>query len=310
MRFQEGAAVQKGDVLAQIDPRPFAIQLHQAEAVYARDLAQLKNARVNLGRYTQLSGQNLIPKQQATDQQASVDQLDAQVRADQAAIESAKLSLDYARITSPVDGVTGVRLVDPGNLVRASDAGGLVVVTQIDPIAVYFTVPEDDLPAIQKGMAAGKLSVEAMNRDGSARLATGTLEVIDNQINQATATVRLKALFENKNHVLWPNQFVKARLLVATRKAALVVPAVAVQHGPKGTFAYVVAKDGKDEKASARPIEVDVLQGEDAIIAKGLAVGERVVIDGQSRLKPGSKVAARSAGKAEGGKADAGKARP
>lgn len=288
MPFHEGQAVKKGDLLAQIDPRPFTIQLHQAEAVHARDVAQLKNAKVNLARYSELRKQNLVASQQVTDQLTQVEQLEAQVRADQATEESAKLLLDYAKIVSPMDGVTGVRLVDPGNIVHPSDQTGIVVVTQLDPIAVLFTLPEDELAAIQRGMAAGPLTVDAYSRDGLTKLATGKLEVVDNQINQATATARLKAIFANPEHTLWPNQFVKARVQVAMRAQATVIPAVAVQHGPKGTFVYVV---GADMTAQVRPVEVQALEADEAILSKGLEVGEQIVVDGQSRLKPGSKVA-------------------
>src|SRR5450432_2704757 len=238
--FKEGEHVKKGDLLMQIDPRPFAIALQSAQAALARDNATLKNGQVNADRYKTLADQKLIAVQQYTDQAAVVAQLDAQAQADQAQIASAQLNLTYARITSPIDGVTGVRLVDPGNLVQPSDTTGLVVVTQLDPIAVLFTLPQDDLPSITEGMADGPLTVEARSRDGDTTLAEGKLTVIDNQINQATSTVRLKAIFANPKQVLWPNQFVKARLHIATRKSAIVVPAAVIQHGPNGTFAYVV----------------------------------------------------------------------
>jgi multidrug efflux system membrane fusion protein len=289
--FTEGAQVKKGDVLVQIDPRPFAIQLETAQAAWARDTANLKNARVNLERYRTLSQQNLIAVQQLTDQQASVDQLDAQMRADQAQIDAARLNLDYARVTSPIDGVTGVRLVDPGNVVHASDATGLVVVAQIDPIAVFFTLPEDHLPAIQSAMGSGPLVVEAVGRDSDKPAGVGKLAVIDNVINQATATVRLKAIFPNAQRLLWPNQFVKARLRLATRIHAMVVPAAVVQHGPQGTFAYIVAQDST---AAVRPISVEAIQGDLAIIASGLSPGQQVVVDGQAQLRPGARVAART----------------
>jgi multidrug efflux system membrane fusion protein len=290
--FKEGQHVKKGDLLAQIDPRPFQIKLEQAQATLARDQAQLANARLNLDRYKALREQNLIPQQQVDDQQASVDQQAAAVRADQAPIDDARLSLDYARITSPIDGVTGVRLVDPGNIVHPADPGPIVVVTQLDPIAVIFTLPEDDLPRLAKELAAGKVAVDAYSRDGAEKLVRGEVALIDNQINQATATIRIKALFPNEKRALWPNQFVKARLLLTTRKAAIVVPAAVVQRGPQGAFAYVV---GPGRTASPRPIEVDSLQGEQAIVAKGLAPGEEVVADGQAQLRPGSKIAPRGA---------------
>jgi multidrug efflux system membrane fusion protein len=285
--FIEGQKVKKGDVLIQIDPRPFAIQLESAQAALVRDQAQLKNGQLNLDRYKTLSDQNLIAVQQYTDQKATVDQLNGQILADQAGIDSAKLNLDYARITSPIDGVAGLRQVDPGNVVHATDTTGLVVVTQLDPIAVFFTLPEDDLVQIEQAMAEKKLSVEARSRDGDKLLGQGTLAVIDNEINQATATLRLKAIFPNPDNVLWPNQFVKARLKLKTIPKALIVPAAVVQHGPQGTFAYVVAQN---QTAEMRPITVDTLQGDNAVIANGLQVGEEVVAEGQAQLRPGAKV--------------------
>jgi|CZKU01.1.fsa_nt_gi multidrug efflux system membrane fusion protein len=290
--FKEGEHVKKGDLLMQIDPRPFAIALQSAQAALARDNATLKNGQVNADRYKTLADQKLIAVQQYTDQAAVVAQLDAQAQADQAQIASAQLNLTYARITSPIDGVTGVRLVDPGNLVQPSDTTGLVVVTQLDPIAVLFTLPQDDLPSITEGMADGPLTVEARSRDGDTTLAEGKLTVIDNQINQATSTVRLKAIFANPKQVLWPNQFVKARLHIATRKSAIVVPAAVIQHGPNGTFAYVV---GPDMTAGMRPVTVAGLQGEEALVSKGLQPGETVVVEGQAQLRPGSRVATKPA---------------
>lgn len=296
--FTEGQRVRKGDLLVQIDPRPFAIQLASAEAALAGAQANEKNARVNADRYKTLSQQNLIAVQQYTDQQSTVDQLGAQVQADQAQIGAAKLNLDYAHITSPIDGVTGVRLVDPGNVVHASDTGGLVVVTQLDPIAVFFTLPEDDLPAIAEARLSGPpLAVDALSRDGDKPLGRGQLTVIDNEINQATATIRLKAIFDNPRQSLWPNQFVKARLTLSTRKNALTVPAAVVQHGPNGTFAYVV---GAGLTAEMRPVVVDTIQGDVAIIKSGLSAGERVVLDGQPQLRPGARVSPRPAPDARG----------
>jgi multidrug efflux system membrane fusion protein len=285
--FKEGQSVKQGTLLAQIDPRPFAIQVHSAQAALARDSAQLRGARLNLQRYAQVRAEKLIAQQQVDDQQTSVDQLAAQVRADEAQVESARLQLDYARITSPIDGVTGVRLVDPGNVVHANDPNGIVIVTQLDPIAVLFTLPQDDLPAVSAQLAKGPLPVTAISRDGQSELGKGQLEMIDNQINATTSTIRCKAIFPNPNRALWPNQFVKARLLLDTRQGALTVPAVAVQRGPKGTFAYVV---GPDQKAAMRSIEVASIEGETALIAKGIEDGESVVVDGQSQLRPGAPV--------------------
>ncbi len=221
--FREGVPVKAGDLLARIDPRPFQNQLKQAEGALSRDAAQLKAAQVNYERYKNLVGQKLIAQQQADDQAALVGQLEGAVQVDKGTIDVARLNLDYALIRSPIDGVTGVRIVDPGNLVHASDQTGLVVVTQLDPISVLFSLPQDELPRVMQQLAQGQLPVEAWSRDGSQKLATGRLLLVDNQINAATATLRLKAVFPNPQHLLWPNQFVKARLLLTTRKDALVV---------------------------------------------------------------------------------------
>jgi membrane fusion protein, multidrug efflux system len=302
--FKEGQFVHKGDTLAQVDPRPYIIQLHTAEAALARDTAQAREGRVNLGRDQTLRKENLIAQQAVDDQQALADQYDATVRSDQAQIESAKLNLLYAHITSPIDGVTGVRLIDPGNVVHAADTTGIVVLTQLDPMTVIFTLPEDDLPRISEKFNSGgaaqeaaqsALEVDAYSRDGSKKLATGKLTLIDNEINQTTATIRLRATFDNPKNALWPNEFVKARLLLTIEKGAIVIPAAAVQRGPQGTFVYVV---GDDKTAVVRPIEVDSIQGDSAIIAKGLSAGEQVVTDGLNQLRPGSKVSVRPPEKA------------
>jgi multidrug efflux system membrane fusion protein len=293
--FKEGEDVKKGQLLAQVDPRPFSIQLRQAEASLARDKVTLDNAQLNLQRFTSLRDQGLVPPQQVDDQKALVDVTAAGQRSNQTAIEAARLNLAYARVTSPIDGRTGVRLIDPGNLVRPTDATGIVVITQLDPIAVLFSLPEDDLPAIQDAMKKGPLAVEAFARDGQKSLGSGTVTLVDNQINAATGTIRVKAVFPNGEQRLWPNQFVKARVLVSLRKDAIVVPAAVVQRGPKGTFAYVVEADSK---VSARPVEVDRVQGETAVLVKGLSPGESVVVDGQFQLKPGGKVSARTSASA------------
>jgi multidrug efflux system membrane fusion protein len=293
--FREGQAVKQGEQLAQIDPRPFEIQLHQAQAALARDSGQLRGAERDLIRYEAVVSKQLIPQQQVDDQRATVEQLRGAVQGDEATIESAKLNLDYARIRSPLAGVTGVRQVDPGNLVHATDATGIVVVTQLDPIAVIFTLPQDDLPRVAAALALQKgtgLPVEALTRDGAQALATGTLEVVDNQINTATATIRIKALFPNPNRRLWPNQFVKTRLELSVRKGALVVPAVAVQRGPEGTFVYVASAAGT---ADPRPVTVDLIEGDQALLSKGVAAGEDVVIEGQNQLRPGAKIVVRNA---------------
>ena len=290
--FKEGQAVKTGELLARIDPRPFENQLAQAQGALARDQAQLKAAKVNLDRYRQLVAKKLIPPQQADDQAALVGQLDGAVQVDQATIKVARLNLDYANIRSPIDGVTGVRIVDPGNLVRAADTNGLVVITQLDPISVLFSLPQDELPRVMRELQAGALAVEAWSRDGTQKLATGELALVDNQINAATATLRLKAVFPNPERLLWPNQFVKARLLLTTRKNALVVPSTVPQRGPEGTFAYVIQQD---QTVQPKPIEIEHTEGEIAIVSKGLQEGEQVVVDGQNQLRAGTKVATRQA---------------
>jgi multidrug efflux system membrane fusion protein len=294
--FREGQEVKKGMQLAQIDPRPFQIQLRQAEGALARDNASLVAAKLNLKRYQQLVGKELVAQQQADDQAAVVGQLEGSVRVDEAAVQSAKLNLDYAKILAPIDGMAGLRLVDQGNVVRASDQTGLVVLAALDPIAVVFSLPQDELVQVSGALAGAELPVEAWSRDGATKLATGKLALIDNQINSATATLKLKALFANPQRTLWPSQFIKARLLVAVRKDALTVPATAVQRGPEGTFAWVV----KDETVTPRPIEVEKILGDTALLVtaegKGLVAGEQVVIEGQSQLKPGAKVSSRLAG--------------
>jgi multidrug efflux system membrane fusion protein len=292
MFFVEGQRVKKGELIALVDPRPFEAALHQSEGAVARDQANLVNARLNLKRYDELSKQNLIALQQATDQQAMVDQLAATVMIDKAQVETARLNLEYAHIISPVDGVTGIRLVDPGNIIHATDTSGIVVITQLDPIAVIFTLPQDDLPEVSEAMGKGELSVDAYDRAGGAKLGSGKVLLIDNQINQTTATMRLKAVFPNPAAALWPNQFVKARLLLTTRTNVIVVPTPAIQRGPKGTFVYVV---GSDSTVSVRTVVIDSTQGDQTILTSGVKPGELVVVDGQNQIKPGSKVIVRAA---------------
>jgi multidrug efflux system membrane fusion protein len=310
--FREGQEVKKGMQLAQIDPRPFQIQLHQAEGALARDAASLQAAKLNLKRYQELVGKELVARQQVDDQAAVVGQLEGSVRVDEAAVQSARLNLDYAKILAPIDGMAGIRQVDQGNVVRAADQTGLVVLASLDPIAVVFSLPQDELVQVSGALAGAELPVEAWSRDGSAKLATGKLLLLDNQINSSTATLKLKALFANPQRTLWPSQFIKARLLVATRKDALTVPATAVQRGPDGTFAWVI----KDEAVTPRPIEVEKILGDTALLVsapgKGLEAGEQVVIEGQSQLKPGAKVSMRLAGQpSPGGKGKgSGKGRP
>jgi multidrug efflux system membrane fusion protein len=295
--FQEGQQVKKGDLLARIDPRPFTIALHQAQAALARDQAQAKNAKVNLTRYTALHEQGLATQEQLDDQRATADQLAGTIKADEAQIENAQLQLAYTEVRSPVDGVTGVRQVDQGNIVHAADPNGIVVVTQLDPMAIVFTLPQDALPQINREIANG-LSIEAYSRDGDRLLGRGKLTLVDNQVSLTTATIRLKGTVPNPDKALWPNEFVRARLLLATRTGVLSVPAPAVQRGPQGTFVYVVLPD---QTAALRPVEVETVQDQWAVLRKGIQSGDQVVVEGQNQLKPGGKVAIRSSVAGEGG---------
>jgi membrane fusion protein, multidrug efflux system len=298
--FREGQAVKAGDKIAQIDPRPFYNQLHQAQGALNRDTAQLKGAKVDADRFDSLAKQKLIAQQQADDQQALVGQLEGAIVVDKATIDTANLNLDYANIRSPIDGVTGVRLVDPGNIVHAADTTGIVLITQLEPIAVLFSLPQDDLARVLQQISGNAgLPVEAWSRDGVQKLATGTLALVDNQINVATATLRLKAEFPNPQHLLWPNQFVKARLLLTTRQNALTVPSTVPQRGPDGIFAYVIQPDPNDPKSATvqpKPIEVEITEGDIAVISKGLNDGDQVVSDGAAQLRAGAKVQVRQAG--------------
>jgi multidrug efflux system membrane fusion protein len=286
--FREGQYVHEGDLLAEIDPRPFQVQLAQAEGQLARDAAQLKVARLNLERYRDLLVHELIAEQQVDDQAATVGQYEGAVKVDQAAIDNAKLQLTYARITAPISGRVGLRLVDVGNMVHANDQNGLLIITQVQPITVLFTLPEDNLPAVLTKLHSGEqLPVEAYDRAGRIRLATGTLLTIDNQIDQSTGTTRLKAVFDNQDNALFPNQFVNVKLLLDVRSEAIIVPAAAVQRGPQGTFVYVVKSD---QSVDVRPITVGPTDGNDASVNSGLSAGELVVVDGVDKLRAGAKV--------------------
>ncbi|HEY8209028.1 MAG TPA: efflux RND transporter periplasmic adaptor subunit [Myxococcaceae bacterium] len=296
--FKEGQEVKKGQVLAQIDARPFLAQLHQAQGALARDRAQLEAARRNLERNEALVKEKLVAVQQVDDQRAAVGQAEGQVQIDEAAVETAQLNVSYSRIASPLDGVTGIRQVDPGNLVHASDALGIVLVTQMNPIALLITVPADELPRVVQALARGPVPVEAYHRDGKTKLGQGEVALVDNQINTTTSTVRLKAVMENAQRLLWPNQFVKAKVLLETRKGALVVPSTAVQRGPQGAFVYVV---GQDRSAAVRPVEVGAAADVLSIITRGLSAGETVVVDGQNQLRPGAKVEPRQTGERPAG---------
>ena len=290
--FQEGQVVKTGELLAQIDPRPFEVQLIQVEGQMARDEAQLKNARLDLKRYKDLYQQGYVPKQQVDTQEALVRQSEGIVKSDQGQIDNVKLQLVYSRITAPISGRVGLRLVDPGNMVRANDMNGLLVITQLTPITVVFTIPEDNLPAVLERLKAGQqLTVDAFDREQKHKLATGTLLTVDNQIDPNTGTVRLKAVFPNEDGALFPNQFVNARLLLEVKQGVTIVPSVAVQRGAKGTFVYVVKED---RTVAVRPVAVGVSQGEDASITSGLTPDELVVVDGTEKLREGSKVEVRN----------------
>jgi len=286
--YREGQIVNSGELLAKIDPRPFEAQLTQAEGQMARDQALLKNAQLDLQRFRSLLEKAVIPKQQADTQEALVHQYEGAVKADQGQIDNVKLQLVYCRITAPISGRVGLRLVDPGNIVHASDPNGLVVITQLQPIAVIFPIPEDSLPQVLTKLKAGEhLSVEAYDREMRQKLAVGSLLTADNQIDPSTGTVRLKAIFPNEKNELFPNQFVNARLLVEVKREAIVVPAPAIQRGPQGTFVYVVKAD---RTATIRPVSVAEIQGGEASIKTGLSPGELVVVDGQDRLREGTRV--------------------
>jgi multidrug efflux system membrane fusion protein len=288
VHFREGDLVKAGDLLAEIDPRPFQVQLEQAEGQMARDQALLANARVDLKRYKTLVAQNSIPKQQLDTQESLVLQYEAALASDQAQIDQAKLQLTYARITAPVSGRLGLRLVDQGNIVHASDAGGLVVLTQIEPIAVVFPIPEDDLPLILPKLRAGDpLTVEAWDRDSQNQLASGRVLTVDNSIDPTTGTVRVKAEFANKDEALFPNQFVNARLVLEVRKDATLVPSAAIQHGTDGTFVYLV---GPNNTVELRPVKVGPVEKDDTSIESGLAAGDVVVVDGTLGLRAGTVV--------------------
>jgi membrane fusion protein, multidrug efflux system len=292
VNFKEGQNVQKGELLALIDPRPYQVALDQAQAMLFKDQATLRDAKLNYERYKQLLGDSGAMSQQQVDtQQATVDQLDGTVRNDQAAIESAKLNLVYCHITSPVTGRIGLRQVDPGNIVHATDANPMFVITQLQPIAVLFTLPEDNLQAVSKQMAKGTLSVHAYDRDNQTQLGTGTLLTIDNQIDQTTGTARLKAVFDNKDNALWPNQFVNIRLLLDLRKNSTAIPAAAIQRGPQGTYVFAVKSDNTVE---VRPVTVDFTQDNVSVIASGISPSEVVVTDGQDKLQQGSKIEVRT----------------
>ncbi len=286
--FSEGQAVKAGELLAEIDARPFQVQLMQAEGQMARDQALLKNARIDQARYRTLLAQDSIAKQQLDTQEALVRQYEGTVKADQGQIESAKLQLEYSRITVPISGRLGFRQIDPGNIIHASDANGLVIVTQMQPIAIIFSIPEDSLPTVVKRLRAGEsLPVEAYNREGKNRLATGTLTTVDNSIDITTGTIKLKALFTNEDAALFPNQFVNVRMRVDTVRGATVIPNAAIQRGTPGTFVYVV-KD--DKTVTVRPVKLGPAEGDRVAVENGLVPGEQIVVDGTDKLREGARV--------------------
>jgi multidrug efflux system membrane fusion protein len=298
LAFQEGQDVHAGDLLAQIDPEPFRTQVAQAQAKKAQDEAQLENARVELKRNDTLLKSKIVSQEVYDAQKAQTDQFVAAVNADQAAIDSAKVQLDYTTITAPIDGKTGLRMVDVGNIIRSSsDSNGIVVVTQLKPIAIIFTLPEQSLKQVQ-GHTGGEMKVLAVDRDNSTVLDEGTLSVVDNQIDSSTGTIRLKATFPNSSLKLWPGQFVNARLLLSVQTNGAVVPASVVQRGPEGSYAFVV---GDDMKVTMAPIKVARIDQGQALIESGLKPGQRVVVDGQYKLQPGSTVKTADSGGQKGG---------
>jgi len=275
-------------LLAQIDPRPFQVQLEQAEGQLAKDVAQRKDAEANLERYKLLFQEGVIPKQQLDTQAASVGQFDGAMKTDQGQIDNAKLQLTYARITSPITGRVGLRLVDAGNIVHATDTNGLLIITQVQPITVIFTLPQDQLPQVFDKIHRGiQLAVEAYDRDNTQKIASGKLLTIDNQIDTTTGTYKLKAVFSNADNVLFPNQFVNTHLLVDTKRNLSLVPLAAIQRGPQGTYVYVVG-DGNTVKIQA--VTVAQSTGATVGISDGLQAGQVVVIDGQDKLQDGTKV--------------------
>jgi membrane fusion protein, multidrug efflux system len=288
VEFTEGQAIKKGDLLAVVDPRPYEVALQNAQGVLAKDEALLKNAQIDLQRYATLVKQDSIARQQYDTQAALVRQYEAQIVVDQAAIDAAKLNLVYTRIVAPVSGRIGLRLVDPGNYVTLGDATGICTITQMQPISVVFTIPEDSLPLVRKRLReGGKLQVTALDRAQKNQLGVGQLSTIDNQVDTTTGTVKLRGTFDNSDEALFPNQFVNVRLLADTVKDATTVPVAAIQRGPVGTFVYLVKAD---DTVAIRQIETGATDGEKIAIAKGLELGDQVVTDGVDRLRDGSKI--------------------
>jgi multidrug efflux system membrane fusion protein len=288
--FQDGQIIKKGDLLFEIDPRPFQVQLAEAQGQKAHDLALLENAVLDLQRYRVLFKEDSVPKQQLDTQEALVRQYEGTVKVDQGQIDNAKLQLTYSRITASIGGRIGLHLVDIGNIVHITDTGGLAVITQLQPIKVIFTIPEDDIPRVlDKFKAGARLLVEAYDREQTQRLATGNLTAIDNLIDTTTGTVRCEAEFPNENSELFPNQFVNAKLLLEVKRDATVIPVVAIQRGPQGTYVYVVKAD---QTVQVRTVKIGVTEADLVSIDSGLSPDELVVVDGAERLREGSKVQA------------------
>ncbi len=292
VNFKEGQSVKQGELLIVIDSRPYEAQLAQMQAQLFRDQALLSDAKLNLQRYTTLIPSGSIAQQQVDTQKSLVDQLEGTVRTDQAQIETAKLQIVYCHITAPFAGRVGLRQVDTGNIVHASDTNPMLVLTQLQPIAVIFTLPEDQLPTVAQHMKTSTLQVEAYSRDDQTKLATGKLQTIDNEIDQTTGTAKLKAVFDNTDNQLWPNQFVNANLLLETRKNITVLPTAAILRGPQGTFVYAVKPD---KTVEARTVAISLTQGNITAITSGLNPGDMVVTDGQDKLQTGSKIEPRNA---------------
>src|ERR1700687_1590348 len=293
VNFREGQNVKQGELLLEIDSRPFQVQLEQMQAQLFRDQAQLRDAKLNLERYTSLIPSGSIAQQQVDTQKALADQLEGTVRTDQAQIDNARLQITYCHLTAPFNGRIGLRQVDPGNIVHASDTNPMLILTQLQPIAVIFTLPEDVLPNVSKHMQQGALEVDARSRDDQTKLATGKLQTIDNEIDATTGTAKLKAVFSNTENQRWPNQFVNADLLLEIRKNSTVVPTAAILRGPQGTFVYAV---NPDKTVQARQVTVSLTQGDTTIITAGLNPGDTVVTDGQDKLQRGSRIEPRATG--------------
>jgi membrane fusion protein, multidrug efflux system len=289
INFTEGQGVHTGDLLAQIDPRPYQAQIDQFTANLDRDRAQLQNAQANLARYTPLLSKGYATPQLVDTQKAQIAQLQAAVKADQALIEAANVQLSYTRLTSPIDGVTGIRQIDVGNIISPANTNGVVFVTQLEPISLIFTLPETDLPLIQQEQqkGGGPLTVLAYSQDNTIKLDQGTLGLVNNEILQTTGSIQLKAYFPNTTHRLWPGELVNARLLLTTRHDGLTVPASVVQQGQQGAYAYVV---NPDSSVAIRPIKVAQISDGQALIDSGLKANEQVVVDGQYKLQPGTHV--------------------